>query len=113
MDNFSGLKNKGFSSYHQQASFDESKFLSAEKGTNGISSQVNFYPDDITSARNYNDVEESKIHNSGYANRLDESEISKMDEFMKLKPHQIASNLLTAGLSTKACSKNIKQDIEL
>lgn len=56
-------------------------------------------------------IEESKIHNNGYANQLNESEISHVNEFMKIKPHQVATNLLTAGLSTKAASKDVQQDI--
>lgn len=94
------------SKFHRE---NHSQYSSADKKCLDLPYKAQYDAGSTTSVKN-SYIEESKIHNNGLTNRLDESEISNMDDFLRLKPHQVASNLLTAGLSTKAATKG-NQDI--
>lgn len=56
-------------------------------------------------------TEESKINQVERIQNYEESEFSRVEDTQKMKPQQIATNLLSAGLSTKAITKNVSQDI--
>jgi hypothetical protein len=87
-----------------------SKYTSPEKGIYGLFS--NQKPlSNIYSSRGNKYIEENKINQSGRVQNYEESEFSRVEETQKIKPQQMATNLLSAGLSTKALTKNVTQDI--
>ena len=105
------IMSREFNTSKKYSKAELSKFSSPDQVQYGLTSNKKPLTQISSSRENYGDVEESKVHDARIINNLDESGITQMDDYLKMKPHEVAANLLSAGLSTKGLNKDMSQNI--
>ena len=105
------IMSREFNTSKKYSKVELSKFSSPDQVQYGLTSNKKPLTQISSSRENYGDVEESKVHDARIINNLDESGITQMDDYLKMKPHEVAANLLSAGLSTKGLNKDMSQNI--